>query len=144
MSWTFDTALSTNKDYVRFLIGDTNTSNQLIQDETIEAVLANEPNVWITGAEILESMARGLMGGGVIEDRKVGETRVRYRSAKDLRLDASGLRARGRAHMKPEAGGIYTADTKTYDQNTAINHTANAKDIMENPRRGSTILNVST
>ena len=104
MAWNFDTALSTDKDYIRFLIGDTNSSNQLVQDETIEAILANEPNVWVAGAEILEYMARGLMGGGVIEDRKVGETRIRYRSAKDLRLDAQRLRMRGSAHCAQAAG----------------------------------------
>lgn len=43
MSATYDSSLSTNKDWVRFLTGDTDvSSNPLLSDEEIGAVLSEE------------------------------------------------------------------------------------------------------
>lgn len=44
MAATFNEELTTNKDWVRLLIGDTNTSDAKLQDETIVAILADEGN----------------------------------------------------------------------------------------------------
>lgn len=40
MTWTYDTSLSTAKDRVRLLVGDTDTTDQQFSDEEITAVLA--------------------------------------------------------------------------------------------------------
>ena len=142
MAWNFDVSLSTDKDKVRFLIGDTNTRRQLAQDETIEAILAMEANIYMAAAEIAEYVARGLTAGGVLEDRKVGETRIRYRRTADLLALAGRLRIRGSAHMKPSAGGIYTADRSSYDQNIALDKPEIATGMTDNPRAsGSSLTN---
>jgi hypothetical protein len=39
MSWSFDDSLSTNRDKVRLRIGDTNTNDQILSNETIDALL---------------------------------------------------------------------------------------------------------
>lgn len=45
MAWSFDASLSTDKDLVRFKIGDTNTGDQLVANETIQAFLDNGDSV---------------------------------------------------------------------------------------------------
>jgi hypothetical protein len=141
MAWHFDTSLSTDKDKVRFLIGDTNTRRQLCQDETIEAILTMEANIYMAAAEIAEYIARGLTAGGVLEDRKVGETRIRYRRAADMLALAGRLRTRGATHMKPSAGGIYISDRDSYDGNTALDKPELATGMTDNPRVSGSLTN---
>jgi hypothetical protein len=58
MTWSYDTSLSTDKDKVRLLIGDTDTTNQYISDEEIVAMLAfNNDDVYETAAQIADSLA---------------------------------------------------------------------------------------
>ena len=146
MAWNFDPSLSSDKDWVRFLIGDTNTNAQLVADETIEAMLTQEMNIYMTAASICMSLARGQTRGGTVKDRKVGETKIAYRTTEDLILMARDLRLRGAAYMKPSAGGTYTADKDAYDANTALDKSELAKNMMDNPRSGSarSLTNVTT
>jgi len=45
MSWTYDNPSASIKDEIRFLIGDTDTTDQLVTDEEISYLSANHPNV---------------------------------------------------------------------------------------------------
>ena len=137
MAWSFNAGLGTEKDWVRFLIGDTNSSRQLVNDETIEAVLGAEPNRYVAAAEIAEYLARALTAGGALEDRKVGETRIRYRRTADLLILAARLRLRGSAHMKPSAGGVYQTETNTYNSDTTLDRQQIGKGMFDNPAVGS-------
>jgi hypothetical protein len=141
MSWSFDVSLNTDKDYVRYLIGDTNTNRQLVQDETIEAVLQNEANVWMTAADIIVALYRGLTAAGSLEDRKVGETRIRYQRISDLMANVAGLKARGSAHMKPSAGGVIQSETDSYDKDTSLDKPEIAKRMHRNPRAVKSVTN---
>lgn len=141
MAWEYDASLSTDKDYVRFLIGDTDDRRKLVEDETIEAVLENEPNKFMTAAAVIESLFRGLTAGGSIEDRKVGETRTRYQRVADLMKQVHSLRMRGAAHMKPSAGGIYDSETDTYNKDTSLDKAEIAKRMMDNPRATRSLTN---
>lgn len=42
MTWSYNTTLSASKDKVRFLIGDTDINDQLLQDEEITFILAED------------------------------------------------------------------------------------------------------
>jgi len=44
MAATFDDTLSTDKDKVRFMIGDVDTTNPLLQDEEINGLLVHHDN----------------------------------------------------------------------------------------------------
>ena len=44
MSFSFNDDLSTDLDYVRFYIGDTDSSNYLVEDATITAILSTHSN----------------------------------------------------------------------------------------------------
>lgn len=144
MAWSYDDSLSSDKDFVRFLIGDTNSTRQLVADETIEAIILTEPNNYMAAAAIIESLYRGLTAGGSLEDRKVGETRIRYQRISDLMLQVNSLRKRGGTHMRPSAGGIYTADKTTADADTSLNKAEIEKHMLNNPRGPGSITNEST
>lgn len=137
MAWSFNASLSTDKDWVRFLIGDTDTNAELVADETIEAILTAEMNVYMAGAEICEYLARGITKGGTIKDRKVGETKIAYRTTEDLLMLSHKLRMRGSAYMRPSAGGVYTSDKDDYDTDTSLDKPEIAKGMTNNPRSGS-------
>lgn len=50
MTWSYDTALIADKDKVRLLVGDTDTNDQLLQDEEIVFILTQETNVYNAAA----------------------------------------------------------------------------------------------
>lgn len=57
MTWTYDDTLDTDKDIVRFLVGDTDTDDQLISDEGIAVWLAAAGSTYLAAAHIAESLA---------------------------------------------------------------------------------------
>lgn len=57
MSWTYDTALTASKDKVRFLVGDTDTNDQLLQNEEITYILIGKSNVYRAAAEACRAIA---------------------------------------------------------------------------------------
>lgn len=57
MSWSFDDTLSTDRDLVRILIGDTNTNDQLMSNESIDKVLTLQTNVNLAAARCCEMIA---------------------------------------------------------------------------------------
>lgn len=62
MAWTYDPLVSTSRDQVRLLIGDTDTDepgNWIFADEEIDAFLAMEQSVVkLAAAQALETMGR--------------------------------------------------------------------------------------
>ena len=138
MGWKFDASLSTDKDWVRFLIGDTNTRRQYVQDETIIAVLGTEANIYMAAARIAESLYRQLTAGGALEDRKVGETRIRYQAAHRFLQMSKELKMRGSTYQLPWAGGIYQSDVDAYNASTNKRKLDIAQGMTDNPRAGGT------
>jgi len=59
-------------------------------------------------------------------------------------LQVGSLKARGGAHMKPSAGGTYTADRDSYDANTGLDKPELAKGMLRNPRAVSSVTNSTT
>lgn len=140
MARTFDAALPTAKDWVRFLVGATDissTSAALVEDETIVAVVNAEMNHYTAAGHIAMAIARQLTHGGTLEDRKVGETRLKYRRAAELQALANDLKLRGQTYIKPSAGSVYQAETDTYNANTALDKTDIEKGMMSHPGTGS-------
>ena len=56
MPATYDPTLPTDMDWVRFLIGDRNTTTPKLQDEEINAVLAEEANKYLAAARCGEQI----------------------------------------------------------------------------------------
>jgi len=57
MTWTYDPSISTDRDKVRLLIGDTDTSDQQLSDEEIAYLLTANGSVGLAGAEACEALA---------------------------------------------------------------------------------------
>ena len=71
MAWSFDESLSTNRDKVRLKIGDTNTNDQILANETIDALLTeHSSDVMLTTiscvraiiAKFSRELSRGAIG----------------------------------------------------------------------------------
>jgi hypothetical protein len=57
MTWSYNTALTADKDKVRTFIGDTNTSEQLISDEEITFFLTQSDNIYGAAARACRAIA---------------------------------------------------------------------------------------
>ncbi len=57
MSWTYDPALITNADRVRFTLGDTLESDPLVSDEEIAALLSSEGSVAAAALAAADTLA---------------------------------------------------------------------------------------
>jgi hypothetical protein len=78
MSATYDILLGTDKDWVRFLIGDTRTTAFQLSDEEIAATLVEEPNKYLAAARCLESMYTAWLAAGKgVVDKKVDGLSIR-------------------------------------------------------------------
>lgn len=84
MSFTYDNSLSTDKDWVRFLAGDTVEASAALSDEEIAALLAEETATgaakkYFTAASALGSLMRrwASAGGGLIE-KEVSRLKLRF------------------------------------------------------------------
>lgn len=144
MAATFDASLSTNKDWVRYLIGDTDTGNAYVQDETIEAVLGEENNKYTAASRVARGIYMRLTGGGTLEDRKVGETRIRYQAAQRFKQTADELKNRGSAYIIPWSGGIYKTDRDARDDNAEKLGVDIARNMTDNPRSPTDLTNTTT
>ena len=64
MTWTFSDSLTTDRDKVRLKIGDTDTQDQLLSDETLDALLAVRNDVVLCAIDacraILSKLARDI------------------------------------------------------------------------------------
>ena len=138
MVWSYSAALATDKDRVRFLIGDVDTANELAQNEEIEWAIQTEANVYMAAALVAKSLARKLRNAG-LEELQAGETKIRFQRAADLLSLANDLMLRGSNHQIPSAGGVFQADTDTLNTDTSLRDKAPAftRDLHDNPGGGS-------
>lgn len=117
MTWSFDPGLSTDTDKVRFLSGDTDTTSQLVANETIVGVLTMYGNVFRSAAAICRAIAAKFsrQADEAIDDmRKNLSQRATAYAARARELDdqAVALTAVGATPM-PFAGGISIGDKET-------------------------------
>ena len=74
MAATYNDDLSSDKDTVRLLIGDIDTSNPLLQDEEINALLTRHSNnVMITAGWCFRIITASLTKLQILHDRSEGQ-----------------------------------------------------------------------
>ena len=106
MSWTYDPTMASDRDKVRFRLGDTVEAGALLQDEEIDVLLADAgsvTNATIAGADALAMRFASLaqsMTDDIGQSVNYGDRAARYR---DL---ANRLRATASRLALPFAGGI--------------------------------------
>jgi hypothetical protein len=120
MSWTYNPTLPTDKDIVRFMVGDTISADPLVEDEEILATLSMQPVVQLASAEIAEAIA-GKFARCV--DTKVGKSELKKSQRAQFYLDLSKrikeqYRRKGAFTGIPYAGGISKSDKCTVEQNS--------------------------
>lgn len=75
MAATYNSALPTDKDWVRFLCGDRDVAAAKLQDEEIAALLTEEQNKYLAAARACDAiLARS--GGLVV--KQVGDLKLQY------------------------------------------------------------------
>ena len=112
MTWSYNAPLlaTSPKDVVRLLIGDTNTANQLLQDEEIAYILTRRPNTYGAAAECCRSLATRFATEATT---KAGNTEIMYSDiskAYAARATAFESQAANSGAGLPYAGGLSQAD----------------------------------
>lgn len=144
MAATYDASCATKKDQVRTLIGDVDVTNAYLQDETIEWFITQEMNVYMAASKSAYAVYMKLSGGGTLEDRKVGETRIKYQAAGRFKELTNELKARGLTYQLPYAGGIYKADRDAYWEATNKLKGNVSHNFSRNPRGAGSVTNSTT
>ncbi|MBW2084440.1 MAG: hypothetical protein JRI54_00190 [Deltaproteobacteria bacterium] len=73
MTWSYDSSLSTDKDKVRFHIGDTDETDQLLQDEEITYLLTETTNVLLAASRAAKAITAKFSRQA---DKAVGDLRI--------------------------------------------------------------------
>lgn len=117
MTWSYSgNPASSDKDAVRFHVGDTNPSDPLVSDEEIAFALTQEPNVDLAAAYICEAIAAQLSRS---VNRRVGDVSVNGSDlAKAYQNKANDLRSRANASALPSFGGRSISEKRNLDRDT--------------------------
>lgn len=110
MSWTYSGEPNTSdKDKVRFLIGDTDPDYPLVQDEEIQFALDSESNIYAAAAKCCEAIAARFSRE---VDRKMGSISIQAsQKVEAYRRLARQLREKAKIAQLPFSGTIETKPT---------------------------------
>ena len=129
MAWSYDNGMGTDKDKVRFLIQDTNSSRQLFQDQEINWVISTEANIYTAAAQLCDIL---VTKAGGLKYKKIGDLSIAYDPA-FYRTLSGQLRARGAGHQVPYAGGTSVADKTRQQENADATAPSTFRNLDENP-----------
>jgi len=115
LTWTYDGDPSANdRDAVRFLSGDTDTTDQLVTDEEIAWLLTENPNVYSAAAEACRAIASAFAR---FSDKSVGDiSESASQKAEAYTKRADDLEAG--IMVIPSFGGLSISEKETLDQDT--------------------------
>jgi hypothetical protein len=118
MSWSYShNPANSPKDHVRFLLGDTDSKQPLLQDEEIQYVLLEFPNAKNAALSCCDFIVAKFSR---MADQTVGSVSKSYsQMSSQYRKFKEDLRTRiGVEDCTPYAGGISRSDKHTIRQNT--------------------------
>jgi hypothetical protein len=121
MTWSYDPALTSDADKVRFLIGDTDTTNQLVSDEAVATMLSLYTDTFPAAAALCDGLATKFARLPTITIS--GITIRGTERAEQYRITALSLRqqsAQGEAGALgvPFVGGVSISDVQSNQQDT--------------------------
>jgi len=117
VTWSYSNTLATNRDMVRLKIGDTDTNDQLLQNETIDALLTARSNS-VVDASI--DCIRAILAVFVreIDRSNIGITASRSQKFNQLESLLKQLQAEARTgHGGMFVGGHSRSDKDTIESN---------------------------
>ena len=133
MAFTYDAALTSSKDRVRFLLQDTTNTTAApaqLDDGEILWALSTEANIYMAAALCADTMmtrARGL------SSKTVGSLSLSWGSRwQDV---ASRLRARGSTHQNITAGGVLVADRDAIWEDSTLLRPSHFSTLHQNPEQ---------
>ena len=139
MTWTYSDPTESDKDAVRFLVGDTNSADPLVTDEEITYLLAEHGDVFPAAIAAAESLAYkfarevshsadGLSWSG-------SDLHKHFLTVAD-RLKQTHRRSRAKS-ARPYVGGISRVEREKDDADDDLIQTHFRSGGMDNPRKGS-------
>ena len=103
---TFDPALATTRDWVRLEIGDHVVASAALEDESIDAIVAEEANKYLAAARCAEILvARWESKRAGRTEKQVDNLRIRWNdgaSESDYRAHIAYLREKGAELVAPK------------------------------------------
>lgn len=93
MSFTYIPSLPANLDWVRYLIGDTDSTNVRLQDEEILAIIAEETSTgkalkYFAAASALSTLhLRWSSAGGGLAEKEVDGLRLRWQGSTNIGIN---------------------------------------------------------
>lgn len=144
--WTYtgDPA-SSDRDAVRFLIGDTIETAAIFQDEEIDWLVLQNGNIYFAAALAADAAAAQFAGAqsqGAVKTKTVGALSISYDDsarASEFRQLARDLRFRGAVNSTiiTYSGGISKSDKQTREQDTDWDKPSFARGMHDNPNAGN-------
>lgn len=136
MTWSYSTALATDKDRVRFYTGDTLSVAQQVSDEEIAGVLAMHSNVYVAAAAVCRHLAArySALADIAIDDmRKSLSQRSAAYASRAGELEAQATSSSGSGSVAPRffAGGISTSGKQVRQDNGALVQPLFSRDAMD-------------
>lgn len=128
MSWTYSSALATDRDRVRFLLQDIDSARQLVADEEITWMLTQEQNVYTTAAAIADSLAAKSRG---VASKSVGDFSLSFTKEYWDGL-AIRLRKRGAGYQQPTAQGLSISEKDALTDDTDAVQPVFTRTMQEN------------
>ena len=121
MSWSYSDSLSTDRDRLRFRIGDVDTNDQLLSNETLDALLTARPDPTLAAIDAIEGILakfareidRGSLGLGGSRSQK---TQFYRDLLKELRAEA----ARGDTGAFFGGGSVSAKETIQEDEDKPL------------------------
>ena len=116
MSWDYDPTHKVARDWVRWRIGDTDRTDQLLTNEEIDAAIATEGNRYLAAALSADSIAAKFARK---VDQRVGPLAISAsQKAEAYRKLAKRLRTEIATRVAPYASGISQDDIRTVESDT--------------------------
>lgn len=131
MSWSYDPNLSTDRDRVRFLIGDTDTNDQLLSDEELDYLLT-QYSVYEAAAVACEAIAAKYARKA---DKEVGDLSIKWSQVSDqYTKKAQELRKQAKVSNPavPFAGAISISQKETVEADADRTIPAFSRDQFDN------------
>ena len=137
MTWTYSgNPASTARDEVRFLSGDTDTTDQQVTDEEIAWALSENSSNAYTAASVIAYAISAKFARKA--DKSVGDLSLSYSQlSKQYAELGARLRSQGAFRgITPYSGGISTSDKDTQNADTDYDKPSFTRKLMDAPGRG--------
>lgn len=132
----FTTGTSTDIGKVRFYVGDTDTNDQILQDDAVQLALDSEGGGVLAGAAVAAEAIAAFYARKA--DKKVGSLSIAYSQLYDHYMAlATRLRAKAATSAGAYAGGISVSDKESVEDDSDRVVPAFTVDMLDNPNVGN-------